>query len=90
MTNATKMPASVKAARPGDQIMVSIPHYWGKGATLAEALGALNKSGGVIGQYWRIHSVHPTTEIDGMGYLLHPINHAPVVLAESNPKKVAA
>lgn len=89
MSNAVKLPASVKPLRPGDQIMVSIPHYWGKGATLADALAALKTSGGVIGVYWRIHSVHPATEIDSMGYLTHPANHAPVVLMESNPKVAA-
>lgn len=85
--NITPIPNTLVPVRKGDELMISIPHYWGKGPTMAEAKKNLEKAGGTSrSKYWRVHSVHPDTNIDEMGYINHPVNHAPVVLAECNPK----
>lgn len=79
------IPNTLKAA-PGRVILITMPHYWGKGATVAQAKKALRDAGGVPGKYWRVHSVHPDTYVDDiMGGINHPTGEPPVMLAESNP-----
>lgn len=76
---------SIKATRPGDHILVTMPHYWGRGTTFREASANLTLSGGSPGIYWRIHSVHPDTLVDQLGFIEYPSDHLPVLIAESNP-----
>lgn len=76
---------------PGRVILITVPNHWGKGATVAEAKRELRKQGGanvdrlLNGKYWRVHSVHPDTYVDGMGYINAPSDEEPVMLQESNP-----
>lgn len=76
---------TLQLARPGDQFLISVPNYWARGATMQEAKAKLAEAGGRIGKYWRVHSVHEETYLDAMGYIVAPIGHEPIVLAESNP-----
>ncbi len=79
------IPTTLKPA-PDRVILITMPNYWGKGATVAAAKAALREAGGVPGEYWRVHSVHPDTYVDGcMGGISHPTDEPPVMLAESNP-----
>lgn len=82
--------AKVAPCRPEDEILVVIPHYWGKGKTLADAIKKVESAGGKIGVYWRIYSAHPASSLDEMGFINYPKLHAPVKLAESNPTKQVA
>lgn len=72
-------------ARPGDAILVTVPHYWGRGATLKEATQKLESAGGRIKTHWRVHSVHPSTTLNELGYFVHPKDHPPQMLQEHNP-----
>lgn len=84
------MPKVATPVRQGDHILVSVPHYWGRGKDLAKAKQKMVAAGGSLNStYWRIYSVHETTTIDEMGYINHPTDHAPVMIAESNPKQAA-
>lgn len=77
----------VEPKRPGDQILVTIPHYWGKGTTFPEARQKLREAGGrVKDTAWRIYSVHPDTSLDAMGYINSPADHEPIVIAECDPE----
>jgi hypothetical protein len=69
-------------ARPDDHYMIICPGYWGKGETLAAARKALPFS--LDEDRWVIQSVHPSTRLDGDGYLVRDGGtHAPLELARS-------
>lgn len=78
-------PSRCVPSRPGDAILVTVPYYWGRGATLKEAIKKLEAAGGRIKTHWRVHSVHPDTQLNELGYFVHPAGHAPVMLQERNP-----
>lgn len=82
-TPIKRIPTTLKLAREGDVFFVLIPNYWGKGATLDEAIARV-KSQRSIGEHWRVFSAHPTTYCDEiMGSLIYPRGHDPIVLAET-------
>lgn len=84
-----KIPATLKLQREGDIFMVTVPHYWAHGATIAEAKKKLRQiSGRVFDEHkaWRVYSAHPSTYIQEMGYINYPIEHPPITLAEHDPK----
>lgn len=85
VTEARPLPATAKPQRHGDHILLTVPHYWGKGPTLAAAKKKLSDAGGDVKRHWRIHSVHPDTYLSELGYIICPKGHPPVTLAESNP-----
>lgn len=87
---AKRIPATLKP-REGEHILITIPHYWGKGETLASARANLREAGAIVGKYWRVHSVHPDTYVEGVhGYINHPTGHPPHMLAECNPSSATA
>lgn len=92
MNTATKYRPLAQAkpttpTREGDLILITIPNYWGKGKTFAEAKQRLVEAGGrVKGTPWRVHSVHPSTTLNGVGGIIHPTGHAPEVLDECDPE----
>ncbi len=80
--------AALRTTRPGDVFLLSIPHYWAKGETLAEARTKLRTLSGQTQKEWRawrVHSAHPSTYLDDMGYINHPADHPPVMLDEYDP-----
>lgn len=83
------IPANLKPAREGDEIMVTISHYWGRAATVSEAKAKVKRASGQAyneWKAWRVHSVHPTAYMDEMGYINSPRGHEPVTLAEHDPE----
>lgn len=85
MTAKTLMPRKLAPTREGDYILITIPNHWARGETLAQAKANLKSNGGRLGDVWRVHSVHPSTYVDVMGYINAPGDHEPVMLAENNP-----
>lgn len=79
------LPAKLEVSRPGDHFLITVPHYWGKGATLAAAAANLRAAGGELKRHWRVYSVNPETTLDEFGGINYRSGHPPVVLAESNP-----
>ncbi len=74
--------------REGDVFMVTVPNYWGKGATMAEAKAKLRQiSGRAMNEHraWRVYSVHPDTYLQEMGYINHPIDFPPITIDEFDP-----
>lgn len=89
MSNNVPLPAKLEVSRPGDHFLVTIPHHWGRGATLDEARKKCLSVAGQqqLGRYWRVYSAHPKTQLDELGCIVSPKGHPPVVLAESNPTR---
>ena len=88
-TPAKDIPDTLVPARPGDWLMIIIPNYWGKGATIAEAKKALEAQYGKITgrdkpKQWRVRSVHPDSYVSDMGGITYPSHdHPPLVIASS-------
>lgn len=80
------IPKALKLAREDDVFMVTCPHYWGSGKTLADAKKELRSVGGRIDGSWRVYSVSRDTTMTEMGYINHPLHQEPIMLAENNPK----
>ncbi len=88
MTTRPQPKSTLKPTREGDVILLTVPNYWGKGLTLAKAKQALRQiSGRPLSEHkaWRVYSAHQSTYLQEMGYLNHPENHPPVMLAEYDP-----
>lgn len=79
------IPASLKPSREGDVILITVPYYWGKGKTLAEAKKALKQVGGKITGSWRVYSADPEAGLNNYGEIIHKTGHDLIVLAEHNP-----
>lgn len=79
-----KIPAGLKPAE-GQHILITVPNYWARGETLAEARKNLRANGGSVDGPWRVHSVHPETYVNDYGQINHPTGTPPVMLAEHNP-----
>ena len=80
---------TLKLAREGDVFLLTVPHYWGKGATIKEARAKLREvSGKTLAEHgaWRVYSADPSTYLDELGFINHPTYHPAIVLAEHNPK----
>jgi hypothetical protein len=83
-----KMKLDMKPTREGDVLLLMVPNYWGRGATVGEAKKNLRLAGGGMYKYFRLLSVHPSTEVDVVdGGLSYPKGHRPEVVAESLPKE---
>lgn len=76
---------NLKVAREGDHFLLTIPNYWARGATMAEAKAKLKAAGGRLGKYWRVNSVEPETYVNELGQIAYKTGHAPIMLAEQNP-----
>ena len=69
--------------RPGDHIMITVAHYWGRGPTMEAAEEALRATGG--GNYRTqphvVYSVHPETFCHPVtGSLVSPAGVSPIKL----------
>jgi hypothetical protein len=71
----------LKPTREGDVILIVVPNYWAKGATVTEAIQNVRKAGGKTSGQYRVYSSHPDAYIDGMGMAFAP--HASELLQES-------
>lgn len=72
--------------REGDVILLTIPNYWGRGKTFAEAKQKLREAGGRLKDTaWRVYSVHADTEVLNDGSISHPTGHEPVFIDECDP-----
>lgn len=80
------LPKTVTPKREGDFILITMPHYWGRGKDYTEAKAKLKAAGGRPGKYWRIHSVHPETYLNEMGQIVYPTGHEAMMIEESNPE----
>ena len=78
-------PPQVEPARDGDLIMVTVPNYWAKGATLQEAISLLPHRSRKLDDYWLIYSVHPETNIDDYGSIHSLKEHRPILLCKNMP-----
>ena len=82
-----KMNLRTPAARPGDEFLLTVPNYWGKGASIVQARQQVKSAGGKLNGQWRLYSVAPDTFVNGSGQLNYPIGHAPITLAETCPNR---
>jgi hypothetical protein len=88
MTKRPQPSTKLAVSRKGDVFLLTAPNYWGKGATLAEAKRKLREVSGrpmIEHKAWRVYSAHPSTYLQEMGYINHPTDHPPIMLAEYNP-----
>jgi hypothetical protein len=71
-------------SREGDAILVTVPHYWGKGKTFADAKRRLREITGAAFHEHRefhVYSVHPNTNVDACyGDIAFPKGHPPIRL----------
>jgi hypothetical protein len=82
------IPNTLKPSREGDYILITIPHHWARGETVADAKRNLTRVSGQPAKEWaawRVHSVSTDTTVDIMGYINSPGDHEPIMLAEHNP-----
>jgi hypothetical protein len=79
------IPNDLQPKREGDKLLITTPHYWGKGATIAEAKAELSKAGGTVRGPWRVNSVHPDAYVCEDGMIHSKKGHAPIKVAEHNP-----
>jgi hypothetical protein len=82
----TKARRDLKPARAGDVLLMTVPGYWGKGATIAEAEKNVRIAGGLVSGQWSVRSVHPKTELDELGLASYPYGHVPILLATHKGK----
>jgi hypothetical protein len=62
----------VKPAREGDFILIIVPHYWGKGETLADAARVIEEHGGEVVEPCAIFSVEVSTTVAARWYVATP------------------
>lgn len=82
-----KMNLDTPAARPGDEFLITVPYYWGKGTTITQARQQVKATGGKLNGHWRLYSVAPDTFVNELGQLNYPVLHEPITLAETCPNR---
>lgn len=66
-------------ARPGDDYLIIVPNYWGKGKTLDEARRQVLVNRPSDTKQWIIYSVDPGSYLDDMGGLNRPAGAEPAL-----------
>ena len=80
------IPSNLKLNRAGDQFLIIVPNYWGKGKTIPEAKLAVKRAGGKLTGQWVVYSVKGDTVVNDMGGMNYPRAFPPVKIA-SNVKE---
>lgn len=74
--------AATRTLGENEVYMVLVPHFWGKGDTIDEALDRLYKAGGRVTSGAHVFVVHKDSTVDDMGYIEYPKGAAsPINLA---------
>jgi hypothetical protein len=85
---AQKIPDTLVPVRKDDWLLITVPNYWGKGASIEEAKAALkgqygNLTGREAPYAWHVYSVHKDSYVSGLGGLVFPNGHPPMLTAST-------
>lgn len=85
---AAKIPDTLVPVRPGDFLLITVPHYWAKGEDIATAKRELEKHYGSLKgrdapRQWHVYSVHKDSYVSGLGGLCFQTGHDPMLIAST-------